>query len=57
MAVFWGVTLLMQAAGTFQASVSSYQAKRRNNPEDSHLHTHCRKNFKSDKFTSCFAWV
>jgi hypothetical protein len=38
---------MMEAAGTSETSVNFYQTTRRNNPEDSHLHT-CRcENLKS----------
>jgi hypothetical protein len=30
-----------------ETSVNIHQATRRNNPEDSHLHSHCRENLKS----------
>jgi hypothetical protein len=45
-AVFWVVApcslvaLMMEAASTSEKSVNFYQTTRRNNPEDSHLHTH-----------------
>jgi hypothetical protein len=35
------------AANTFETSVNFYQATRRNNPEDSNLHTRRRENLKS----------
>jgi hypothetical protein len=35
---------MMEAASTSETSVNYYQITRRNNPEDSHLHTHrCEK--------------
>jgi hypothetical protein len=37
----------MKAASTSETSVNFYQTTRRNNPEDSHLHTRCRVNLKS----------
>jgi hypothetical protein len=45
MAVFWVVapcsltmiTLMMEAASTYEMSVNFYQTTRRNNPEDGHL--------------------
>jgi hypothetical protein len=50
MAVFRVVALCslhMDAAGTFETLVNFYQTTWCNNPEDSHLHTHCRENLKS----------
>jgi hypothetical protein len=35
------MSLMMEAQGTFETSVNFYQSTRRNNPEDSHLHTLC----------------
>jgi hypothetical protein len=32
---------MMEAASTSEKSVNFYQTTRRNNPEDSHLHTTC----------------
>jgi hypothetical protein len=50
-AVFWVVApfnvLLIEAANTSETSVNFYQTTRRNNPEDSHLHTRSRENLKS----------
>jgi hypothetical protein len=40
---------MMKAAGTSETLVNFYQTTRRNNPEDSHLHTRRRKNLKSHK--------
>jgi hypothetical protein len=37
----------MEAASTSETSVKFYQTTRRNNPEDSHLHTHRRDSLKS----------
>jgi hypothetical protein len=39
--------LMMKAASTSETSVNFYQTTRRNNPEDSHLHTRRRENLKS----------
>jgi hypothetical protein len=39
--------LMMEAASTSETSVNFYQTTRRNNPEDSHLHTRRRENLKS----------
>jgi hypothetical protein len=57
MAVFWVVApckprglliaLMMEAASISETSVNIYQTTRRNNPEDSHLHTRRRENLKS----------
>jgi hypothetical protein len=41
------IVLMIEAANTSETSVKIYQATRRNNPEDSHLHTHRRENLKS----------
>jgi hypothetical protein len=41
------IALMMEAAGTSKTSVNFYQTFRRNNPEDSHLHTRRRENQKS----------
>jgi type IV secretory pathway TrbD component len=47
--VFWvvAIALMMEAARTSETLVNFYQATRRYNPEDSHLHTHRRENLKS----------
>jgi hypothetical protein len=49
MALFWVVALcsqvvplMMEAASISETSVGFYQTARRNNPEDSHIHT-CRR--------------
>jgi hypothetical protein len=41
------IALMMEAARTSETLVNFYQTARRYNPEDSHLHTHRRENFKS----------
>jgi hypothetical protein len=41
------IALMMEAASTSEMSVNFYQTTRRNNPEDSHLHTRRRENLKS----------
>jgi hypothetical protein len=41
------IALMMEAALTSETSVKFYQTTRRNNPEDSHLHTRRRENIKS----------
>jgi hypothetical protein len=41
------IALMMEAASTSETTVNFYQTTRRNNPEDSHLHTHRRENVKS----------
>jgi hypothetical protein len=38
---------MMEAVQTSETLVHSYQSTRRYNPEDSHLHTDRRENFKS----------
>jgi hypothetical protein len=54
MAVFWVVApcgsliaLMMESSSTSETSVNFYQTTRRDNPEDSHLHTRRRENLKS----------
>jgi hypothetical protein len=47
------IALMMEAASTSETSVNFYQTARRNNPEDSHLHTRRRENLKS-RFLTCF---
>jgi hypothetical protein len=37
----------MEAASTSDMTVNFYQTKPRNNPEDSHLHTHRSENLKT----------
>jgi hypothetical protein len=37
----------MEAASTAETSANFYQTTRRDNPEDSHLHTRHRENLKS----------
>jgi hypothetical protein len=41
------IRAMMEAASTSETSVNFYQTTRRNNPEDSHLHTRRRENLKS----------
>jgi hypothetical protein len=41
------IALMMDAASTTETSVNFYQTTRRNNPEDSHLHTCHREDLKS----------
>jgi hypothetical protein len=36
--------MMMEAASTSETSVNFYQTTWRNNPEDSHLHTHHQEN-------------
>jgi hypothetical protein len=38
---------MMEAANTSEMLVNFYQTTQCNNPEDSHLHTHCCENLKS----------
>jgi hypothetical protein len=50
MAVFWVlIALMMEAARSSETLVNFYQITRRYNPEDSHLRTNRRDNFKSYK--------
>jgi hypothetical protein len=50
---------MMEAASTSATSVNFYQTTRRNNPEDSHLHTRRSENLKSHtaKLTCPFAYA
>jgi hypothetical protein len=48
---FIAIALMMEAAST---SVYFYQTTRRNNPEDSQLHTRRRENLKSHKMLRIF---
>jgi hypothetical protein len=41
------ITLMMEAASTSETSVNVHRTARRNNPEDSHLHTRLREELKS----------
>jgi hypothetical protein len=50
MAVFWVLapcSVMAEAASTSETSVNLYQTTRRNNPEESYLHTRRRDNLKS----------
>jgi hypothetical protein len=38
---------MIEAASTSKTSINFYQTTWCNNPEDSHLHTHCHENLKS----------
>jgi hypothetical protein len=51
MTVFWDVLggEMMEAASTSEMSVNFYQTTRRNNPEDSHLHTRRLEDLKSHR--------
>jgi hypothetical protein len=40
------IALMMDAASTDKTSVNFFHTTRRNNPEDSHLHTRRRENLK-----------
>jgi hypothetical protein len=57
--VFWVVApiiaLMMEAASTSETSVNFYQTTRRNNPEDSHLHTRRHENLQSYKLSRTFS--
>jgi hypothetical protein len=41
------IALMMEAASTSETPVHFNQTTRRNNPDDSHLHTRRRENLKS----------
>jgi hypothetical protein len=41
---------MTEAAVTTEMSLHFYQTTRLNNPEDSHLHTRCHENLKSQNF-------
>jgi hypothetical protein len=41
--------MVMEATSTSETSVNFYQTTWCNNPEDSHLHTHCCENLKSHR--------
>jgi hypothetical protein len=43
------IALMMEAGSTSETRVNFYRTTRRNNPEDSHLHTRRRENLKSGK--------
>jgi hypothetical protein len=49
------IALMMEAARNPETSVNFYQATRRNNPEDSHLHTHRSVNLKFYMSLNCFS--
>jgi hypothetical protein len=40
------IILKMEVASTSETSENIYQTTPRNNPEDSHTHTHCHENLK-----------
>jgi hypothetical protein len=44
------IALMMEAASTSETSVNFCQTTRRNNPEDSHLHTRRRENLKFHRY-------
>jgi hypothetical protein len=44
------IVLIMEAVSTSETSVHFYQNTWCNIPEDSHLHTRCRENLKSQVF-------
>jgi hypothetical protein len=47
------IALMMKAASASETSVNFYQTTRRNNAEDSHLHTLRRENLKPHKVLDC----
>jgi hypothetical protein len=49
------IALMMEAAGTSETLENFYQTTQRYNPEDSHLRTHRRENFKSYFICKLFA--
>jgi hypothetical protein len=49
MAISWVIALMIEAASISETSANFYQTTRRNNPENSHLHTRRRENLKSNK--------
>jgi hypothetical protein len=51
------ITLMMEAADTCEMSVNFNQTTRRNNPEDSHLHTYCHVNLKSYYYIHIVEWI
>jgi hypothetical protein len=50
-------TIALEAASTSETSVNYYQTTRRNNPEDSHLHTRRRENLKSHKIIKVYSEI
>jgi hypothetical protein len=48
------MTLMMEAASTSETLVHFYQVTWHNNPEDSHLHTHCHENLKPHEYPHLF---
>jgi hypothetical protein len=50
----WLIALMMEAESTSETSENFYQTTRRNNPEDSHLHTRRRENMNSQRFRSVY---
>jgi hypothetical protein len=51
------IALIMEPVSTSEMSVNVYQNTRRNNPEDSHLHTRSRENLKSHLKNPCSVTV
>jgi hypothetical protein len=49
------IALMMEAASTSEMSANFYQTTRRNNPEDSHLHTRRRENISSHMEAVCIS--
>jgi hypothetical protein len=41
--------MMIEAVSTSEMSVNFYRTTQHNNPEDSHLHTHCHENLKSKR--------
>jgi hypothetical protein len=44
------ISQMFKVASTSVTSVSFYQTRRRNNPEDSHIHARCRENLQANRF-------
>jgi hypothetical protein len=51
------IALMLEAVSTSETSVNLYQTSRRNNPEDSYLHTRRRENLKSSSDAACFLGI
>jgi hypothetical protein len=58
--VFWDtasirfIVLMMKTVSIFETSVNFLQTARRSIPEESHLHTRCLENLKSDQDLRCY---
>jgi hypothetical protein len=58
MNVLWvvAIALMMEAASASKTSINFYQTTWRNNPQDSHIHTHRRENLKLRKRLPFYGW-